>query len=88
MKTKKLLSRLTEFFNSDRRAQLSKLDTIKEVLKNLKKKEHKLKEELENETDPVVREKLETKLNVCHTQRKKGLAILKELNGSSSTSIS
>jgi hypothetical protein len=82
MKTKKLLSRLAEFFDADRRAQLSQLDTIREVLKNLKHKEHKLKEELEQETDPAERKKLETKLNVCHTQRKKGLAFLKELNGS------
>lgn len=80
MKTKKLLSRLTEFFDSDRRAQLSEVDSIKDVLKNLKKKEHQLKDDLKEVTDPVVRKKLETKLNVCHTQRKKGLALLKELS--------
>ena len=79
MKTRKLLSKLTEFISAERRAQVQHIKSIKGVLKELKSKERKFQEKLEHEKDPEQREEIESKLRVIHAQRKKGIAILREL---------
>lgn len=82
MKTKKILARLKSFMNADRRAQAAQSGAIKELLGKLKQKERELKQKLEHTTDDKERDKLAVKLAVCHAQRKKGLAILKEIKAS------
>jgi hypothetical protein len=78
MKTRKLLSKLTEFISADHRAQIKHINSVKDVLEELKNKERKLKEKLKDEKNPEKREEIESKLRVIHAQRKKGITILKE----------
>lgn len=82
MKTRKIQSRLKNLLNSNRRAQVKQADAIKELLAKLKKKERHLRDKLSNCKDPEERKKLQVKISVCHAQRKKGLAILKEIKKS------
>ena len=80
MKTKKLLSKIRAFFDSDLRDVQRQTDSLREVLDKLKKKETVLKSRLENEHDPKDRKKLEKKIILVHSQRKKGLDLLKSLH--------
>lgn len=79
MKTGKMLDRIRSFMDADQRAQIKQADAIKEILHKLKKKERHLKEKLENCKNSKEAEKLKVKVAVCHAQRKKGLAKLKEI---------
>ena len=81
MKTKKLISKLADFLNADRRAQLDHAKSIKEVLTKLKKKERDLKKKLQAEDDPEKRAEIDAKLRVIYAQRGKGVSILKDLRG-------
>jgi predicted nucleic acid-binding Zn-ribbon protein len=51
---------------------------LKALLKDLKKKEVKLKEKLEATEDERKRNRLEKEIEIVHTQRKKGIAALEE----------
>ncbi|MDX1813095.1 MAG: hypothetical protein R3240_14160 [Gammaproteobacteria bacterium] len=79
MKTKLLLKKLSDFFDADQRAQVAEINSIKKVLKKLKKKEKQLETDLEQEQDSDKREKLELKLSVCRAQRKKGEQVMQQL---------
>ena len=79
MKLKKLLAQVQDFMDADARKRNEKKKQIKSVLKELRAHEERLLERLESETDPIKREKLERKRKLAHSQRKKGIAILKEL---------
>jgi hypothetical protein len=85
MKTKKLLSKLADLLNADRRAQIENVRCIKEILKKLKKKERDLKEKLDEEDDPDKRAEIDAKLRVIYAQRTKGVGILQELRGDGCT---
>ena len=82
MKTKKILSRLKTLINADRRAQVKQADAIKQLLAELRKKERRLCEKLANCEDRKERKKLQIKQAVCHAQREKGVAILKDIRRS------
>jgi hypothetical protein len=79
MKLKKIQTKLAALLNADQRAQIKQASAIKELLGKLKKKERHLKEKLEVCDDEAQRKKLETRLNICHAQRLKGLTLLKEI---------
>jgi 16S rRNA C1402 (ribose-2'-O) methylase RsmI len=79
MGRKKLLQKLSEFFDMDVRARDKRKEELNDLLSRLKQKEVALKKELEKETDEDRKAKLEQKIDVVHTQRKKGLVMLKEL---------
>jgi hypothetical protein len=79
MKTKKLLARLKTYMDADQRAQVKQADALKDVLAKLKKKERQLRDKVADCDDDQARKKLELKLAVCHAQRKKGLALLKQI---------
>lgn len=83
MGRKKLLQKLAEFFDMDSHARNKRKAELNELLKRLKEKEVSLKQEMEQQTDQKARDKLAQKIEVVHTQRKKGLAILKELRSQS-----
>jgi len=83
MGRKKLLHKLAEFFDMDSHARNKHKAELNELLKRLKEKEVSLKQEMEQETEQGARDKLAQKIEVVHTQRKKGLAILKELRAES-----
>ena len=79
MKMRKILQKVQDFLDADSRSQQQQKDSISEVLEKLKEKEKKLQDELAQCEDSNERDKLERKVAVCHAQRKKGLAILKQL---------
>lgn len=79
MGRKKLLQKLSEFFNMDARNRAKHKEEMTELLARLKQKENELKSRLETETDETVKSELEQKIDLVHSQRKKGLAMLIEL---------
>ncbi|MDR9466957.1 hypothetical protein [Marinospirillum sp.] len=81
MKLKKLMASLNEFLDADRKTQFKEINSIRKVLKELKKKERKLKGELQKLSAKQEEEKdeLQIKLDVIYAQRKKGLERVKEL---------
>jgi uncharacterized protein YyaL (SSP411 family) len=79
MGRKKLLKRLSDFFDMDVRAREQRKEELSELLTRLKQKEVSLKEELEQETTESAIKKLSQKIDVVHTQRKKGVKMLLEL---------
>ena len=79
MKTKRLLEKLALYLNADRRALLAERDSLKKVLKKLKKKERRLKEKLAAETDAERIRKIERNLKIIYVQRRKGVKLLRDL---------
>ncbi len=77
MKTRKLLEKLHLLFDADLRAKQRKREALKEVLAELKHKERKWQERLDGEQDPERRREIEKKVALIHSQRTKGLALLK-----------
>jgi len=79
MGSKKLLKKLTEFFGMDARDREKRKDELNDLLSRLKQKEVELKAELEIEQDEKLTDELAQKIGVVHTQRKKGVQMLKDL---------
>jgi len=79
MGSKKLLKKLTEFFGMDDRDREKRKDELNDLLSRLKQKEVELKAELESGQDEKPTDELAQKIDVVHTQRKKGLQMLKDL---------
>ena len=79
MKANKLLEKLKDYMGAKRRAQLARYDSIKRVLKKLKKKENSLKEKLKKEHSDKTTKRLKKEMAVLSAQRKKGMKMLKEL---------
>lgn len=79
MKTPKLIKKAEQLLNGDSEKRREKKKSIKELLSKLKKKEHDLKEKLKTETDQKAAEVLTENLGVLFAQRKKGVAVLKEI---------
>ena len=79
MNIKKLFAKADTFLNSDKRKRKEKKKCLKHVLKKLRKQEEKLNARLQNESDEQVIDKLNRKIALVHAQRKKGLALMKEL---------
>ncbi len=81
MKLKKLLKKLNVFLHAEEQLQHDKDEALANVLKKLKKKEMKLQEEIDLETDEVERKFLEQELKIVHSQREKGIGLLSEIRG-------
>lgn len=79
MGRKKLLQKLTEFFDMDARDREQRKDELNDLLSRLKQKELELKAELENEQDEKLKSGIAQKIDVVHTQRKKGVQMLKDI---------
>ena len=77
-KVRKLLRKLREFLDDDYKAQIHHADSIKVVLKKLKKRQKALEARCGN-TDEAETRLLEEQILVVRAQRKKGLKALKEL---------
>jgi len=78
LKKKKLLEKLQYFFNANAHEKLARMDELKKILKSLKHKERKIKEEMKlcQKSDKVI--KLQQELDVIYAQRMKGLKVMKE----------
>ena len=79
MGRKKLLHRLKTFFDMDARDVAQRKDELNDLLSRLKQKELELKAELDGEQDEKMKSEMAQKIDVVHTQRKKGVAMLKDL---------
>jgi hypothetical protein len=88
MGSKKLLKKLTDFFDLDVRARQKRKDELNELLSRLKIKEEELKTERDLETDEKQKSDLDKKIDLVHSQRKKGITLLKELNNEDREGIS
>lgn len=86
MKLKKFIAQANEFLDSDKRKRKEKKKYLKDVLKKLRIYEDELCERLKTETDPEQIEKLNQKRTLAHTQRKKGVALLKTLQSKNNKS--
>lgn len=78
MKTRKLIEQIKALFDADLRLSLSKQQSLHQVLEQLRRKEKKLQAELLHQQDPQRRDKLQLKIDLVHSQRKKGLVLLKQ----------
>lgn len=76
---KKLLGKMTDFFSLDARERQKRKDELNQLLARLKTKEDELKADLERAEDEEQRVEIEKKINLVHSQRKKGVEMLKEL---------
>jgi hypothetical protein len=79
MGTEKLLDRLSNLLDAKRRKQIKQRDSLKHLLKKLKKRQEKHKQILEAKKDPEGRKRIERTLKVIYTQRKKGIKLYKDL---------
>jgi hypothetical protein len=80
MKLKNIQQQLGALLSADQRAQTREKAAIKHLLAKLKKKERHLLAKLDDCESDEQRKKIETKIAVCHAQREKGLALLKQIN--------
>jgi len=83
MKLNKLLKKLDVFLHADKQQQSDEDEALAKVLKKLKKKEMKLQEAIDLETDEGERKFIEQELKIVHSQRKKGIGLLSEMRGRS-----
>lgn len=79
MKIPDMLKKVEQFIDSDKNKQREQKDSIKHILKKLKKKHSSIKEKLATEKNPEKQEKIEKELDIIFVQRKKGLKELKKL---------
>lgn len=79
MKLNKLLEKLEKFLSADRGEQAAERKKVRELLRKLKDKEKSLRKELEDTPHGDERESLNTRLEVVHAQRKKGVERIKAL---------
>ena len=78
MKTKKLMDRIRAIFDVDLRDNQQMQVSLNEVLEKLRLKEKKMLAELEHEHYAGRREALQLKIDLVHSQRKKGIAMLRQ----------
>lgn len=79
MKTRKLIDRIRALFNEDLRSSHNTQQALLEVLEKLRRKEKKLCAQLESEQDAEKRKRLQLKIDLVHSQRKKGIDKLKQV---------
>ncbi|MCW8908080.1 MAG: FAM114 family protein [Sedimenticola sp.] len=79
MKRKKLLRKLADYLDLDRRAMLEKRDKIKQILKQLKEKEKRLQKKTDEEQDEEKKAIYHRELAILRAQRRKGINSLREL---------
>ncbi len=83
MGRKKLLSKLAEFFDLDSGTIDRRKEELNGLLSRLKQKEVGLKEDMKHEKNSKLKTKIAQKIDVVHTQRKKGVKMLKDLRDES-----
>lgn len=79
MSIKSLLDKLGAYLNEDRQVQAVKHKSLKKILKALKRERDVLEESLADTDDSETRQEIESRLKIVSAQRKKGLAVLREL---------
>lgn len=79
MKGHKLLKKLQHLLDADYREQAVRRDSLKKVLKKLRKRRDALKEALEKTDDEKERRLIREQMEIIKVQRKKGLTLLSDL---------
>lgn len=80
MKVNKIIAQAEQYLNAEHRKRKSKIKYLKYVLKKLRKREKKLeKKRTEGIANNESTEKIATELAIIHAQRKKGIALLQQL---------
>ena len=79
MKRKKLLKKLTNYFDMDARKLCHRRNKMKELLRQLRRKEHELQIKYDKEDDEDKKTRLKKHLAIVHAQRIKGINALKEM---------
>lgn len=79
MKIKKYIRKMAEYLGVERDECSTRKACIKKVLKKLKKREHRLRDDLEETKNSKQRKKLKEEIEIVHQQRKKGIKALREL---------
>ncbi|OOZ35911.1 hypothetical protein [Solemya velesiana gill symbiont] len=79
MKKKKLLQKLSDYFDMGKRKQCEQKSCLKKIIRELREKEHKLSTKLQNEESEIKRKRLKKESQIIHAQRLKGLKRLKAL---------
>ena len=80
MKKLSLLDKFQRFFSKKQKHQEAKRKHLKVLLKKLKKEEVRLKTKMAEKKDSSRNAHYERQIKVLHQQRKKGIALLRELS--------
>lgn len=73
---------MAEYLSVDKRECASRKACLKKVVKALKLREKELKQQLVDEKDIKLCNKLKEEIDIVHKQRQKGLKAIKELKNS------
>ncbi|WAK03569.1 hypothetical protein [Methylobacter sp. YRD-M1] len=79
MKKEKLLHKLQFFFDPAKKRKKRHREELKKILKNLKKKEQKIMDQIELTDDECLKKLYQTELEIIRLQRKKGIDVLQQL---------
>jgi site-specific DNA-adenine methylase len=79
MKKEKLLHKLRFFFDPAKKRKKRRREELKKILKNLKKKEQKITDKIEQADDECLKKLYQTELEIIRLQRKKGIGVLQQL---------
>lgn len=79
MTNTKLLEKLRNLTNSTDSVDLEHIKKLRKVLRKLKKRQHKLADERQAAENDHDRQKIDQEIEVLQLQRKKGVAIYKQL---------
>jgi hypothetical protein len=79
MNSRKLLKKLKLFMSVEQREQIAQRDTLKKLLKKLRKKRNLLNEALENAGSKSERQRILEEMQILTVHRQKGLALLQQL---------
>jgi uncharacterized membrane protein len=79
MKKEKLLHKLQFFFDPAQKRKKRHREELKKILKNLKKKEQKITDQIEQANDECLKKLYQTELEIIRLQRKKGIDVLQQL---------
>ncbi len=81
MKFKTMMGKIGHFLSAERREQEEKRQKLKDLLKKMKDESKALASAIERCDDKDKRTELQLKLNILGEQRKKGVALRRELAG-------
>ena len=84
----KMLDKLGDMLKPEASKKKHYRSKLKSLLKDLKRKELKLKDKLEATNDERKRKRLQVELEIVHSQRKKGLQALEAFMGDNADSKS
>ncbi len=79
MKSQKLLKKLKLFMSAEQREQVAQRDSLKKLLKKLRKRRDILKEALETAGSKSDRQRILEEMRILKVHRQKGLALLQQL---------